>query len=152
MLKLFLVISLNITILTMKPGCLKHICIYLYWHGFTDICSLQSDILINQETSQVIIHQYSKCSSKIQGILIALDLKQLLVSYSSGQFICIFKSTVVVVVDIWEFCLIKIYICLCCTFVPGIHSCKMRYLIPLDLKLQTVVSCYVGAGNQTWAV
>jgi hypothetical protein len=47
------------------------------------------------------------------------------------------------------FCL---HVCLCIMFVSGVHRGQKRVSDLLELELEIVASCHVGAGNQTWAL
>lgn len=60
---------------------------------------------------------------------------------------------------LWMLCKVWFYVCECLpayVFVHHVHAWyprkPERVLGPLELKLQTVVSCYVGAGNWTWVL
>ena len=55
----------------------------------------------------------------------------------------------VVFIGAWVLCLhVCIYMCICLVT----HRGQKRALEPLELELQMVVSCYVGARNQTWVL
>lgn len=45
----------------------------------------------------------------------------------------------------WVFC--RSVLCLCTTFLCGVHRGQIRVSAPLELQLQISVSCLVGAGN-----
>ena len=40
-------------------------------------------------------------------------------------------------------------ICVCVPHTHSVQECQKKMSDPLELELQTVVSCHVGAGNQT---
>ena len=39
------------------------------------------------------------------------------------------------------------YVCLCIMYMSGAYGGHKKVLDPLELELQTVESCYMGAGN-----
>lgn len=49
------------------------------------------------------------------------------------------------------FIVMRMYLFLCMHVSTGAHS-SQRHQIPVELELQVVVSCNVGAGNGTWVV
>ena len=44
------------------------------------------------------------------------------------------------------------YICLCATYMPGACRGQKKASDPMQLKLQTAVSCHTGAGSRTQAL
>lgn len=41
-----------------------------------------------------------------------------------------------------------LHVYMCTTFVPGVHGVQKRATHTLELELQIVTSCHVGAGNE----
>jgi hypothetical protein len=44
------------------------------------------------------------------------------------------------------------HVYMCTVYMSGVHGGLKKVLDPLELELSTVVSCHVGAGNQTWVL